>query len=97
MDPLVKVLHKPLAEARIVEWTEYATGGIDKSFEALLFAVYFASITSMSSEDCQSTFGQDKDVLLNRYRFAVQQGLARANFLNSRTIMTLQAFLIYLV
>ncbi|OAL27101.1 hypothetical protein AYO22_03732 [Fonsecaea multimorphosa] len=50
----------------------------------------------MSAEDCRILFQEERLALLDRYRFAVQQALARANFLSSRTIVTLQSLLIYL-
>ncbi|PVH79988.1 hypothetical protein DL98DRAFT_588771 [Cadophora sp. DSE1049] len=61
--------------------------------ESLLFAVYFALI---SSEDVKSNFGIDRKVLLDRYCFGVEQALARADFLNTSEFITLQAFVIYL-
>lgn len=96
-DPLVKVLHIRLTESKIVRWIKSLETGTDKAFEALLFAVYFASITTMSTSECRASLGQAKEVMLDRYRFAIQQALARADFLNSRNLVTLQALLIYLV
>lgn len=39
----------------------------------------------------------EKDYLLRRYRFAVEQALAKAKFLDTTEIVTLQAFVIFLV
>jgi hypothetical protein len=42
-------------------------------------------------------FGVSKDSLLRQYRFGVEQALARASFLNTNEIVTVQAFVLFLV
>ncbi|KAH8813099.1 fungal-specific transcription factor domain-containing protein [Xylogone sp. PMI_703] len=96
VNPLVKIIHVPTMNKVIKE----IQGGLDslsKSTEALMFAIYFATITSMSSEEVQVNFGVDKPSLLKRYRFGVEQALARAGFLNTNEIVTVQAFVLFLV
>lgn len=41
--------------------------------------------------------GVEKDVLLKQYRFGVEQALARAGFLNTEEIVTVQALVLFLV
>jgi len=45
----------------------------------------------------KSNFGVEKDYLLKQYRFAVEQALARAGFLNTKEIVTVQAFVLFLI
>ena len=45
----------------------------------------------------QINFGVEKETLLKQYRFGVEQALARASFLNSDEIVTVQAFVLFLV
>lgn len=45
----------------------------------------------------QTNFGSAKDKLLSQYRFAVEQSLARADYLNTSDIAVLQAFVLFLV
>lgn len=97
VDPLVRILHKPGMQRELMKISENPTNELSKPLEALLFAVYFAGVTSMAPEDCRISFQEERHTLLSRYRFAVQQALARANFLGSRSLVTLQALLIYLV
>jgi hypothetical protein len=97
VDPLVRILHKPGMQRELIKIAENPTNELTKPLEALLFAVYFASVTSMAPEDCRISFQEERHILLGRYRFAVQQALARAGFLGSRSLVTLQALLIYLV
>lgn len=97
VDPLVRLLHKPGMQRELIKVTENRGNELSKPLEALLFAIYFASVTSMAAEDCRISFQEERHIMLDRYRFAVQQALARANFLSSRSLVTLQALLIYLV
>ena len=45
----------------------------------------------------QTNFGVDKSYLIKQYRFAVEQALAKAGFLNTNEIVTVQAFVLFLV
>lgn len=96
VDPLVKVLHIPTIEPKIMSAIENRDH-IPRSMEALLFAIYYAVITSSSAEHCEDWFGESKTNLLAKYRFALEQGLARANFLATDEFMVLQAFVIFLI
>lgn len=53
--------------------------------------------TSLLPEECFQEFGESQQVLLKKYRFALEQALARANCLDSEEIVVLQAFVIYLI
>ena len=96
VDPLVKVLHIPTIEPFIL----HAAGRLatlSKSFEVLMFSIYYAATTSATPEECLSRFGEEKPVLLARYRFAVEQALARANFLNAEEMTIIQGFVIFMI
>ncbi|KAH7355404.1 hypothetical protein BKA65DRAFT_549465 [Rhexocercosporidium sp. MPI-PUGE-AT-0058] len=95
VDPLHKVLHIPTVEV-LMRKAESGFDALTSSQEALLFAIYFAVIVSETPEDAKFNFGLDKQVLLDRYCFGVEQALARADFLNTDELVTLQAFFIYL-
>lgn len=45
----------------------------------------------------RNDLGLEKDVLLKRYRFGTEQALARADFLNTNEIVTVQAFVLFLI
>jgi hypothetical protein len=66
------------------------------SEEALLFAVYFASILSMSAEDISALLGMDKVAAVNTYRAATEHALMRANFLVTDDLAVLQSFVLFL-
>ncbi|KAH6724423.1 fungal-specific transcription factor domain-containing protein [Leptodontidium sp. MPI-SDFR-AT-0119] len=95
VDTLYKILHIPSMEGLMRE-AEDSFESLTSAKEALLFAIYFAVIASSSPEEVKSNFGLDRKVLLENYCFGVEQALARADFLNTSELITLQAFVIYL-
>lgn len=70
---------------------------VAKGLETLLFAIYYGAVTSTPNEDCLQQWGEERSVLLSRYRFGLEQALARANFLYCDEMIILQAFAIFLV
>jgi hypothetical protein len=50
----------------------------------------------MSAEEVKINFAWEKTYALGHYRFGVEQALARASFLDTTELTTLQAFVIYL-
>jgi len=95
VDFLVKVVHMPTIEALFKE-AQHDLNSLSRSTEALMFAIYFAVITSMSVEEVKSNLGCERKAAYDRYRFGVEQALARANFLDTSDLVTLQAFVLYL-
>lgn len=96
VDPLVKVLHIPSIEPTVLSAASHLSN-LSKGFESLLFTIYYAAVTSLDPAQCQQKFGEEKPVLLARYRFGIEQALARANFLTTEEIVVLQAFVIFLI
>ncbi|KAI1374349.1 fungal-specific transcription factor domain-containing protein [Hypoxylon crocopeplum] len=96
VDPLVKILHVPTMEKTTRELRSNMND-ISPGMEALMFAIYYASITSMEEEEVRINFGADKGQLINKYRFATEQALAKANFLVTSELVVVQAFTLFLV
>ena len=96
INPLLKISHITTLQAQIIE-ASANTGRIPRPLEALMFAIYFAAITSLTDDEVQARFGEDKAVLLARYHLATQQALVNAGFMRSTEITVLQALLLYLV
>ena len=96
VDPHCKILHKPTAQ-RILLQSAAGPGGLTRKLEPLAFTVYFAAVTKLSPDDCISYLHEEKITLLIKYRFAVEQALARAEFLTSAEVSTLQALVIFMV
>ncbi|KAI4154828.1 MAG: hypothetical protein LQ340_001409 [Diploschistes diacapsis] len=94
-DPVFKVLHRPSTLAFLYSATRDKKC-ITRGQEALLFAIYFAAITTVSDQDCINHFGQNKSILVQRYRSGIEAALPNANYLDTDDITVLQALVIYL-
>lgn len=96
VEPLVKVLHVPTFEPAFNDALQHPEK-VSKGLESLLFAIYYGAVTSTTAEECLQKWGEERSSLLVRYRFALEQALARANFLYCDEIVILQAFVIFLI
>ncbi|KAL2132125.1 hypothetical protein VTI74DRAFT_4160 [Chaetomium olivicolor] len=96
VNPLLKVTHTPTLQALIIT-ASANPAKIQKPLEALMFAIYFTAITSLTEEEVHSTFGEDKAIVLGKYHNATQQALVNAGFMRSNDLMVLQAFFLYLL
>jgi hypothetical protein len=67
------------------------------SFQAVLFAAMLSSAISMSEAKILTEFGVHKESLVDNFRQGTEAALARANFLRTTRLETLQAFVMYLV
>lgn len=64
---------------------------------ALLFSIYYAAVTSLRAADILFMFGEDRQSVLKRFQRGLEVSLHMAKFLDSPTIISLQAMSIYLV
>ena len=96
VNPLLKITHTPSLQAQIIE-AGTNVSKIPPPLEALMFSIYFMAITSMTEDDVQSAFDEDKARLLGKFHRASQQALINAGFMRSTDIMVLQAYFLYLV
>jgi len=96
VDPLTKVVHVPTLRLAIKRATT-EIGNIPRSFEALLFAIYSAAIMSLKDDQCKETFGGPRKALLSRYISATKAALSRAKFMETTSIVVLQALILHLI
>ncbi|KAH8805765.1 fungal-specific transcription factor domain-containing protein [Xylogone sp. PMI_703] len=95
VNPLLRILHVPSVQNAFMS-AQFGLDGINKASQALIFAICFAAAASMSPENVISQFEEKKDDLLQRLRFAVEQALARADFMGTNDFITLQALVLFL-
>lgn len=96
MNPLTKIIHAPMLQQQMLN----AIGdlsSIGKGMEALLFSIYSCAVHSMTDEEVQKEFGQEKGLLQARFRTATQKALANAGLLKTTDLVLLQAFCLYIV
>ncbi|KAL8805739.1 MAG: hypothetical protein Q9182_001772 [Xanthomendoza sp. 2 TL-2023] len=96
VDPLVKVFHCPTIQKTLSEAAK-DLDHISKPLEVMMFSIYFAAVTSLSDDDCFNVTGLEKDSALKKYRFGVEQAMARAGFLNTTELVVLQSFTLFLI
>lgn len=96
VDPLTKIFHVPTMNVAIRELQATKCENLNSSMEAALFSIYYSVISSMSQSEVEANFESDKMTLLSRYRFGVEQALARADLLTTMEIVTVQAYVLFL-
>ncbi|KAJ5122007.1 hypothetical protein N7526_008944 [Penicillium atrosanguineum] len=94
--PLITIVHKPTARKLLVEAARNPDS-LDKNSEALVFSIYLSVIVALSPAECLANFGEDRTLAVKRYRFAVEQALAKANLLNTQSMVLLQAAVLFLI
>ncbi|KAI1264232.1 hypothetical protein F5Y18DRAFT_391457 [Xylariaceae sp. FL1019] len=93
--PIVRIFHMPTLTR--IYWSAVASlDSLDRETEALLFAIYYSAVISLDTTQCSELLAASRSTLLEQYRFAVEQALARANFLNTKSLLILQTFSLYL-
>jgi len=95
VDPVMKVIYVPSVQP-MIEGVLNSSQPPSKSSEALLAAIKFCAVTSLSDEDCWSNFSTSREILLDMFKAEVQATLNAANFLSSHDITSLQAFMMFL-
>ena len=98
VDPVVKMLHGPSLRRYFVEESgEIECSPGPKGWDALKFALYYATTTSLTPDECLQQLGEDRAVFIQSMRFSTELALARADFVNTEDMSTLQAMVLYLV
>ncbi|KAF3921987.1 hypothetical protein ABW20_dc0104644 [Dactylellina cionopaga] len=90
--PLVHILHRPSFERSYEAfWMGRMSAESIKSFVALLFSVFYASIVSMDPPMVRRACGMERDEQLRIYREATQHALVNARFMEAEELSSLQA------
>ena len=96
VDILVKILHRPSVEALIMSASRNLEG-IDTTSEPLLFAIWFASVVTMSAEECRAVHKGERGALLRKYRYGLEKALVQAEWMTTQDIVVLQALTLLIV
>ncbi|OQD91097.1 hypothetical protein PENANT_c001G02525 [Penicillium antarcticum] len=93
--PLVHIFHTPTLNSSY--WDAVASPeSLDRNTEAFLFAIYYSAVISMESQQCEDLLGLSRATAVKHYQFAVQQAMARADLLNTQSMVLLQAVVVFL-
>jgi hypothetical protein len=96
IDPVMKLIHLPTFWSALLQGYQNPRQ-IDRPLEALIFAFYFTAISSLRDFECEKALGEQRSVLLQRYRLPARQALFNANIFRTTSPTTLQAFIVYLM
>ncbi|KAK8079223.1 fungal-specific transcription factor domain-containing protein [Apiospora phragmitis] len=93
---MAQAVHMPSVSKLAREMRSKGTASLTPSNEALLFAMYYAAITSMEDDDVKANFGASKSDLNHRFRVGFEKAVAKADFLNAPNLTLVQAFIAFL-
>src|ERR1700753_2396648 len=96
VDPLTKLVHTPTFRITLMESLQDPQS-ISKPLQALIFAFYYITISSLDESECQYLLGEEKSSACARYRIAACHALIYAGYLYSSSLTTLQAYTMFLV
>ncbi|KAI1752180.1 fungal-specific transcription factor domain-containing protein [Xylaria castorea] len=97
VDVHLKILHRPTILSALSGLAANSETASDLSPEstALFFAIYYASITSLTSTECVRSLGRPRADLATLFQAGIEQALLRADYLNNTSLETLQALTLY--
>ncbi len=93
--PLVKIFHHPTLKA-LYDDSIGSHSRSDSRTKAVLSAVQFAAVVSLSPEDCEKELSQPKASLIYRLRCEADRAFTKAGLMNTSSVLVLQAFVLYL-
>ncbi|KAF2704214.1 hypothetical protein K504DRAFT_507227 [Pleomassaria siparia CBS 279.74] len=96
---IARMVHRPSFERQYEAFWDNVSNGVEPriSFQAVVFAALLSSVISMSEEKVLKDFGVGKHGLVDNFKQGTESALARANFLRTTKLETLQAFVMYLI
>lgn len=98
VDPLIKVLHQPSITKYLLEGRPYLEyDSLHPAPAAVAAAVRFASVSSLSSEQCDGLFARTKESMVSKYQKEAEDALARVDFVITNDMTVLQAYVLCLV
>ncbi|KAF2730826.1 hypothetical protein EJ04DRAFT_555118 [Polyplosphaeria fusca] len=96
VDVLIKILYKPSVQV-LIESAAKDLKGLGASAEALLFAIWFSTVKTMSNEECLKIHKEERRVVLVKYRYALEQALVQCGWMMTQDIVVLQALMLLMV
>lgn len=96
---LCRVVHWPTFQIQYENFWTSILSGIEPSapLQAVVFAVSFAAVASMTEADVTAVFQQPYRQVLTNFQTATEVALAKGQFLRTTRFETLQALIIYLI
>jgi hypothetical protein len=68
VDPLIKIMHAPTVQKKIMSISR-GRGILSPPNECMVFAIYYATVVTMTEAECQAEFNDCKIEVLKRYSY----------------------------
>lgn len=96
---MCRCVHRPTFEAQYeLFWNQISSGNEPiPSVQAIIFAAMFTAAISMTDEQISKRFGASKNMLVDSLKTGTETSLAKANFLRTTKVDTMQAFIMYMI
>jgi hypothetical protein len=96
---IAQIVHRPTFEKEYDAFWDDVSLGIEppNSVQTVVFGAMFSGVVSMDESVIIQDFGVSKESLISNFKLGTETALARANFLKTTKIETLQGFVMYLV
>lgn len=95
--PMIAFLHKPSVTSLVCELGTNAYVQLDTAQAALILAMCFGAVVSMTPQKCSFVLGEDHETCIVRYMSGVRQALGKANLIGTQDIRVLQASVLFLL
>ena len=96
---IARVVHWPSFQVQYDNFWTNVLMGIEPtaSLQAIVFAVMFSAVASMTEMEITASFARPKKQVLTNFQTGVEVALGKAHFLRTTKIETVQALVIYLI
>ncbi|KAI1760200.1 fungal-specific transcription factor domain-containing protein [Hypoxylon sp. FL1150] len=93
---MLQIVHMPSVTKMMADLRGNDLSRLTPANQALMFAIYYAAVTSMEDDDIVANFGFSKFELSLKYRLGLEHALDKADFLGVPDLVTLQALTIFI-
>ncbi|KAI9712577.1 MAG: hypothetical protein M1828_001678 [Chrysothrix sp. TS-e1954] len=94
--PFYKFLHAPTVHGAVLQ-TLKRSQSLDVGTTAVLTAVIYLSVDSLSEDVCMTMMQEEKKILLSKCKRETERALIKAKLLAGGSLLALQAFIVYLM
>lgn len=96
VDPVTKIIHCPSVSDTIIDIVdELPSGNVSAPINALLYSIYFASVSTCTGRECRQRFGESQSTLLQQYGQAIEATIS--DYHAMPVLELLQALVLYIV
>lgn len=96
VNPLTKIIHVPTVQPHVVEIATNLAN-VSLPYQALLFSIFSMAVISLDETETNQLLGTSRDKAIQMFNAGAKAALVRFNFMKNYDMVSIQAFLIYLV